>query len=221
METQHQVDTLAPTLQHSLQDGLSRSFLQLIVLLAEGEPVSPARLAAALGQPPEDVETRLRRFPNLEWDAAGNVVGAGLTLRPTPHHFGVNGRTLFTWCALDTLVFPVLLGKPAHVTSPCYATGTPIRLTVTPESLEQRDPPEAVVSLVTAEPNRNIRTTFCNDVHFFRSSTDASAWVSAHPGGTVVSVAEAFQLGRTLVAAIITGQRATLSCSSSGLCCTP
>jgi alkylmercury lyase len=220
MDTQNQVDTLAPALQHSLQEGISRSFPQLIVLLSEGRPVSPGRIAAALGQPVGEIELLLRRLPSLEWDGAGNVVGAGITLRPTQHQFAVNGHHLYTWCALDTLMFPVLLGKTAQVTSPCQATGTPIRLTVTPEGVEQLDPPEAVVSLVTPKANPDIRATFCNYVHFFRSSKDATEWIATHAGATIVPVAKAFQLGQTLVAAIDTGQCDMLSCSSAPACCT-
>jgi hypothetical protein len=39
---------------------------------------------------------------DTEYDAHGRVVfGSGLTLRPNPHRFEVDGRTLYTWCALD------------------------------------------------------------------------------------------------------------------------
>jgi alkylmercury lyase len=220
MDRQNQVDMLAPALQRTLHESVSRSFPQLIVLLSEGKPVSPAQIAAAFGQPPEETETLFRRFPSLEWDTSGNLVGAGLTLRPTPHQFEVNGHHLYTWCALDTLVFPVLLGKTAHITSPCRVTGTLVRLTVTPEGVEQLDPPEAVVSLVTPEANPDIRATFCNFIHFFRSSEDASEWLSRHPGASIVPVAEAFQLGRTLLASMLSKQGDVLSCSSSEMCCT-
>lgn len=85
--------------------------LRLVLrLLARGRPVDPDDIAAATGRPPADVLAALRQQPSVEWDEAGRVVGLGLTLRPTPHRFEVDGRTLFTWCALDTLVFPALLG---------------------------------------------------------------------------------------------------------------
>ncbi|HKC84179.1 MAG TPA: organomercurial lyase, partial [bacterium] len=31
------------------------------------------------------------------------------------------------WCALDTLIYPSLLGVEAEVVSPCHASGTPVR----------------------------------------------------------------------------------------------
>ncbi|WP_406011622.1 organomercurial lyase [Streptomyces sp. NBC_00637] len=38
----------------------------------------------------------------------------------------------YTWCALDTLIFPGVLGVTAHVESPCQTTGILVRLTVAP-----------------------------------------------------------------------------------------
>jgi len=57
-------------------------------------------------------------------------------------------------------------------------------------------PPGAVVSVVPIEHAPNIRTAFCDHVHFFRSAGDADAWLREHPGGTVLPVADAFALGR-------------------------
>ena len=52
-------------------------------------------------------------------------LGWELTLRPTPHGFNVDGKQLYTWCALDTLFFPAVIGRPARVESPCAATALP------------------------------------------------------------------------------------------------
>ncbi|MDR7423587.1 MAG: alkylmercury lyase MerB [Armatimonadota bacterium] len=138
----------------------------------------------------------LCRLPGVEWTDAGDVVGLGLTLRPTPHRLGVEGRTLFTWCALDTLFFPAMLGKAARVTSPCPITGAEIRVEVTPEGVERLEPSDAVVSVVVPESAGDIRRTFCRNVHLFSAPEAASVWLSQHPGAVVLPVATAFQLGR-------------------------
>src|SRR5437763_3449899 len=78
----------------------------------------------------------------------GSIMGAGLSLMPTPYRFEVQGRVLFTWCALDTLIFPVWLGHSAQVSSACPVTGTPIHLRVSPGRLEHLDPPSGVMSLI-------------------------------------------------------------------------
>jgi len=59
----------------------------LVRLLAEGEPVAVGRLAAEGGWTEEDVRSGLARHPSVEWDDRGRIVGAGLTLWPTPHRF--------------------------------------------------------------------------------------------------------------------------------------
>src|SRR5437899_1810223 len=121
-------------------------FLPLIRLLADGAPVSREQLATALERPSEEVTEVLRQLEDIVYDEDGRIVGAGLSLLPTPYRFEVHGHVLFTWCALDTLIFPVWLGRSAQVSSACPATGTPIHLRVSPERLEHLDPPSGVMS---------------------------------------------------------------------------
>ncbi len=84
----------------------------------------------------------------LERDGEGRVVGAALTTRRTPHAVAVAGKSLFAWCALDTLFIPGLLGEVAEVESTCPVSESPVRLTVTPEGVSEVSPPEAVLSVV-------------------------------------------------------------------------
>jgi alkylmercury lyase len=176
-------------------------FAPLLRLLARGEPVTVADLAAAAGRPEADVQQALAARPDTEFDEQGRIVGYGLTLRPTPHRFEVDGRTLYTWCALDTLIFPALLGRTARITSPCHATGTPVRVTAGPGGVAGVDPALAVVSVVTPQHAAAVREAFCNQVHFFASRQAAGPWLAAHPGGSVVTVADAYRLGRPLAGA--------------------
>ena len=202
----HQIEQLTEVLDASFRENSNPQgyalFHQLILLLAEGHAVSPARIAEALRRSPEEVETILRQMPSIEIDEDGNVVGAGLTLRPTPHHFTIDDRTMFTWCALDALMFPGLLGQSVQVESPCVTTGIPVRVTVTLGGVGQVEPSEAVVSLVAPGASADIRRSFCDYVNFFSSSEVASAWLSEHPGATTLPVKEAYQLGRRLAESI-------------------
>lgn len=192
-------------------DGISTLFPVLLRALAKGRPVSPPALAAALGWSPEKVREVLEQVPSIEFDDAGNVVGAGLTLRETPHLFEVEGQRLHTWCALDALMFPALIGKTARVSSPCAATGAPIRLTVTSDGVRDLEPPEAVVSLVLPDTTSDVRSSFCVRVNFFASAAAAQTWLSAHPGATVARVEDAFQLGQELARRLFAGK--------AGACC--
>src|SRR5260221_6524402 len=110
-------------------------FDQLVRLLVQGQPVAPELLARRLHRDLDEVRAILRAHPELEYDARGNLVGSGLTLVPTTHQFRVEQRTLFAWCAFDTLTYPVELHLSAQVTSRCPVTGSSIQLTVTPEQV--------------------------------------------------------------------------------------
>lgn len=168
-----------------------------VTLLAEGEPVEVARLAAEAGWPVERMQAALGAFPGVDWDDRGRVAGLGLTLRPTQHRFEVGGHILFTWCAMDTLVFPLLLGRAAHVESACPATGQTISLTAAPEGISGLSPSAAVVSQTSLDgPVGEIRTAVCDHGHFFASAAAAGEWQARHPSGKVRPVAEAFEVAR-------------------------
>src|SRR5215210_1245521 len=139
-------------------------------LLAGGEPVALEELAAAAGRPLEEVEAALGEQTSAEFDADGRLVGLGLTLRPTPHRYVFDGRTVFAWCATDALIFPVVLGRPGVIEATCGSTGQPIRVELTPERVERVDPSTAVVSAVRpAGELADVRSAICQHGRFFAS----------------------------------------------------
>ena len=179
-------------------------FVALLRALAKGKPVSPAALASTLAWPLERVTTALTEAVDIEWNDDGNVVGYGLTLRETSHRFEVDGRCLYTWCAFDTLFFPALIDRTAHVVSRCAATGAPITLTVAPEGIRYVEPAGVAVSmLLPQEDARHIRAAFCCHVHFFASTDVGHAWASTHPGVDIVDVHAAFEVGRKRAQALL------------------
>jgi alkylmercury lyase len=206
MITKHPIEELAAVLDTSFRESGNTEgyamFRHLILLLAEGQPITPERIATVMERSPEEIAATLRQLPSIELDEHGNVVGAGLTLRPTPHRFITNDRTLFTWCALDALMFPGLLKQTVQVESPCVTTGIPVRVKVTPDGAEQIEPPDAVVSLVAPEASKDIRRSFCDYVNFFSSNEAASQWLREHPSATTLPVREAYELGRRLAESI-------------------
>jgi len=179
-----------------------RVFLEIVPptldLLARGKPASPEEIAATSAKSPEEVQAALDRFPSAEWDEQGRVVGLGLTLQLTPHRLEVEGRTLFAWCALDALLFPALLGRPASIESPCRGTGELVHIEVTSAGIERVEPTAAVVSIVVARDLANFRRVSCNNAHFFSSPEAASRWLEKHPEATVLPAEDAFRLGRLI-----------------------
>jgi alkylmercury lyase len=171
-----------------------------IRLLAEGQPVELEQLAAAAGWSIQEVGAALDAQTSAERDDQGRLVGLGLTLRPTAHRFTVDGRTLYAWCASDTLMFPVILGRPGIVDSSCPHTGRPIHIELTPEAVDRLDPPDAVVSAVRPTGTlADVRTATCALGHFYSSPAAAARWAGEHPDGYILPVDEAFRLDRRVI----------------------
>ena len=86
-------------------------------LLSSGEPISAADFAAQSQLPVDQIKLQFEMMKNTgyEFNEDGNLVGAALTLNPTPHPFQVKGNELFAWCALDTIFLPSFIGESAFV----------------------------------------------------------------------------------------------------------
>jgi alkylmercury lyase len=182
-----------------------RFVLPLLRLLASGKPVELRQLATVVHRPLEEIQAVLQSS-DAEVDQAGNIVGWDLSLVPTPHRFHLGENILYTWCALDALVFPALIGRTAHVVSTCPATGKTVSLNVTPTHIEHLEPASAAVSVRApgAEADLcNIRAGFCMQGHFFAVHEAAVAWPALHPQAVLLSVEEAAELGRELVRRIL------------------
>jgi alkylmercury lyase len=146
-------------------------FLPLLrfLLLRGSGPVTPERLATALRCTPAEVEALL--------PSSGLVVGSDgcIHMTPGPHQIHADGETFSGWCALDTLLFPLLMGHAAQVISTCPATGRQIRLTAS-----------------------NAQATVCAYGHFFADREAASTWPELHPEAVLLSVEEAAHLAREI-----------------------
>src|SRR5216684_4315108 len=80
-----------------LGPGERRIAVGLYRLLAEGEPVSPERLAETLNLSESRVRETLSQWPGVYYDDTGAVIGFwGLALPEMSHRFQVDGRTLYT-----------------------------------------------------------------------------------------------------------------------------
>src|SRR5258708_3998069 len=163
----------------------AEGFLPMIrfLLLQGSGPVSPERLATAMHWTRSEVEAFLHSS-GLVIEASGNiqtVAGSG--------------------CALDTLLFSMLTGRSTRVVSTCPATGKEIRLTVTPQGIEDLDPKAAVLSLrlPSLETSAsNAGETICSYGLFFVDREYASTWPGLHPEAVLLSVEDAVPLAREI-----------------------
>jgi len=169
--------------------------------LAEGTPAPIGDIAERSGEGVEFAEQLLGSWPGVFRDDRGDVVGFwGLTigeLVPT-HAIEVEGRRLFAWCAWDTLFLPGILGSEARVESACPVTKETISLLVRPDGVAETSHPLAVVSflLPSTEFDADVIQSFCHFVHFFASREAGEAWSAEHPGTFLLSLDDAFELGR-------------------------
>ena len=177
-----------------------RVSINLCRLLAEGHPVGVPHLADQARLDEDSVRRLLQAWPGVYFDDAGRIIGYwGLALPEMDHRFEVNGRRLFTWCAWDSLFIPAILRTTAAVTSRCPETGVSIRLNVSPNGLEQIEPAGTVMSFLRPEVARvreNVMLHFCRFVHFFASSAAGARWVARTPGTFLLSLENAYELGR-------------------------
>jgi alkylmercury lyase len=168
-------------------------------ILADGHPVSTARLATAANVPIEIINTLFEQGRKWggEWDDDGRLLGNVLTLIPTVHNFKVNGKELYTWCSLDAMHLPGLLDQTAEVESTDPINGEKIHLTIPPDGVPTYDPPGTVLSIVLSGGDRSgPQSPLCSQMHFFSSRETAEIWVKDHPDATIMTVEDAYQLVR-------------------------
>jgi alkylmercury lyase len=173
----------------------------IVRALATGQPVAIDHLADTAGGPVTEVERLLRSQAGTEWSDDGRLIGFGLTSRPTAHRFRVDGKTLYTWCATDTLFFTVILGRPTAVQSTCPTTGQAIVIHLRPDAVVSVSPEDAAVSqLHHGDLLADVRSQVCDHGHFFASPTAARRWSAEHPDGLVLTVCDAFDQARAACA---------------------
>jgi alkylmercury lyase len=167
------------------QEDVCRPIIQHV---ARGKPVTRADLQVSLHLSQDELERRLAHLPDTEFDQQGNILGWGVTLLPTSHQFQLNGKTLYTWCAFDTVLFPPSLRRSARIQSNCAQTGHPISFVATSEGVVEELTPEGLVMslLLPAEPSECVRETFCYQSLFFQSEQAASPFLADHPGAELL-----------------------------------
>jgi hypothetical protein len=176
-----------------------RIAVSLYELLAQGDPVTPAILAARAGVDEAVVGATLEGWPGVFRDDQGCVVGFwGLAIPEMDHRFHAEGgKPNYAWCALDPFLIVPVIGRAARVESKDPVTGERITMTVTPEGVEDVSPTSAVVSfLVPDKPfDQDVIQSFCHYVLNFASRDSAERWASHRDGIVMLSVSEAFEVG--------------------------
>ena len=191
-----------------LDQGDRRIALAAYRRLARGRPATVAELSEDSGVPAAAVEAALGGWPGVYRDSDGRLAGFwGLAVAPLKpeYRLTVGRRTCYAWCALDTLFIPTFMGGEVSVESACAVSGKRVSFRLVDGALHDPTPAGAAVSM--AVPDRSfghdVIETFCHRVLFFASSALGAEWTATHAGTRVISLAEAFQLGRRLAEALL------------------
>ena len=168
--------------------------------LVEGAPLPLERLARLADLSTTELADLLGGLPGFaRYDAEGRIAGLlGLSTQCSLHRFDATGHIVSTWCAWDSLFIPRVLGMRARVASHCPITTRLIQLVVTPNGVQDVRPADVTVSFVRGCERGGIGAC-CPDIHFLSSAQAASVWLTSHPGGIVLTLDEAWELGRIFV----------------------
>ena len=127
--------------------------------------------------------------------------------------------------AMLVVLLPSLLGAaaaaapptPPHHYIPRWEQAR-IRATDPVAGVTSVEPATAVVSLVNPDQITSIRSSFCNQVHYFTSDEDAAGWLAEHPRAEVVPVAVAYRIGTDLTTGFLNQFQANAAVADDGVC---
>lgn len=143
-----------------------------------------------------------------ERDDTGGIVGLGVTYNPTPHRMRIEGRDMWAWCAIDTLIFAILLDTTISVSSDAPGGGGTSRVEVSPAGVSGSAPDGAVITWPTRERDQvdlsstaAIWGTFCHHSFLFPSREDAERWADGRADIEILPLDEGFAIARALAGA--------------------
>lgn len=169
--------------------------------LADGLPADADHLATVTGLDHARVQQRIAEAAAAGYETRGGaIVGAALTLNPTPHQFRVRGHQLHTWCGFDALFLPLLLDESATVRSTCPVTGEQIRLEIESDgAVAHVEPAGTHVAIVGPEVASCCDTTgpgsdVCSQMPLLSSAQAGQTWLRGRTGVAVVDLDTAMQI---------------------------
>jgi alkylmercury lyase len=172
-------------------------------------PVPSTRLAEVLGRPVGEAEALAR-----QWGWPGTRVALGLIsvdperAKSAPRRQVQIGDRRFgvTGCAFDIFYYAPLVRPSLQVEETCPATGTPIRIVLTPSGVESVHPAGAVVPIPpsqgvpaqtfeAASDIEDVDANLCVQCGALYSSAQAAhGWLAAHRGSRALPISQVWDL---------------------------
>jgi hypothetical protein len=127
-------------------------------------------------------------------DTDGRITGIhGLSTTPTPHRIAHAGGDTYTWCAFDAIGIPAALRLDAQTRTACLACGRHLDATFTGGQAA------ALADLRLWLPTMrcdNVLNAVCAHANLYCNQEHLMATVPDDATGTILTVADAAQLGR-------------------------
>ena len=168
--------------------------------ILDGKPVSIDALALQSGIAVDQIRRYIKGMADrgiLEMDEDDTVIGChGLSIIPTKHHLGINGRNLFTWCAADAVGIPAALEIEAKIVSKCLYCDESIEIDMANGEIMNSNQKDARIWVVEADLNRSIVGCTCPQINFFCSEEHFNKWYKNQNRGKLLTLAEAVELGK-------------------------
>jgi alkylmercury lyase len=190
----------------------ARLLVLLIRLLAQrGGPLPNQEADRALIELGIDQQTARQLIARwTERNSDGDIVGFGVTYSPTPHRMTVGDAQMWAWCAMDTLIFAIVLDQQVAVESRSPGSGEIVRLRVDPHGILEAEPADAVVTFparsndqVDMSSTTAIWGTFCHHSFFFPSRAHAEQWAAGRTDVEMLPLGEGFEIAEQLAAGFL------------------
>jgi hypothetical protein len=117
---------------------------------------------------------------------------------------------MWAWCALDPLIFAIVLDRQVVVESTAPGTGETVRLQAGPDGIVGTDPADAVVTWpartndqVDISTTTAIWGTFCHHSFFFPTRANAEQWAASRADIDILNLNKGFELAQKLAAGFL------------------
>ena len=175
-------------------------------LLARGEPLTVGQIADAAGVNDHEVEAALRKA-RCAFNESGRLIDLfGMMLAPSYHRLEIDGKAVFSCCALWAHVIPKLVDRVVLIESIDPQSRELVRLEIAPGKVRSVHPGTALATMAVADAasiEQDVGSAFCGHVRHFASSDSAHRFAADSPSCQVVGVDELHEIAGQLYEAIL------------------
>ena len=159
--------------------------------LLKGRPLPRGRFSEVTDVPIDKAHQIIQQYGEVNKE--GEIVGyLGLSLNKTVHQLNFDNKTLYAWCAMDSILLPRYLMHRWEIISIDPITDIPVKLSISDNLLEWTRPVPLFISWVEKADSCDIKSSFCRHSFFFGSEDAANKWLEKNPLGKISKVEDFF-----------------------------